>query len=400
MDKLHLDIEPSKSECNRHLVFRALAGLPLNNIRVSSADDVNVVISALSGLQGDSWDVGHAGTAFRFLTAYACLQNHPITLTGSNRLKERPISELVNALRVLGAEIIYLEEEGYAPLHIIPTELKSTPLRFDVLKSSQFISALMLIAPFLQDGLVIDLDKSQPSMSYVALTKRVLESYGVTVQQTNNTFRILPYIKALEEEIRIESDWSSASYWYAMSAIFNRPISLSYFIKNSSQGDSALPEIFDHFGVKTKFTDTGIQIKPYPNRYTNTFKWDCVNCPDIAQTILVVGFILGIPCHLTGLSTLADKECNRLVAMQTELKKFGGVLHILDNKEVKLEKGQPECSLPTLINTYKDHRMAMAFTPLFMLFADLVEIEQPHVVSKSYPKFWDDVNCFVEYGHE
>ena len=397
MDKLNIYIEPSKSECNRHLVFRALADLSNKDINTSSADDVRVVKSILNNEQGNRWNVGHAGTAFRFLTAYACFQKEPITLTGSDRLQERPISELVNALRILGAEIIYLDKEGYAPLHIIPSPLESKPLQFDVLKSSQFISALMLIAPFLPEGLVLDLDEEQPSMSYVELTKRVLEDYGVVVNQEKNTFTIHPYVPQEERNVIIESDWSSASYWYALSAVFNTPLTVSHFNKLSKQGDSALPEIFKQFGVKTKFEESSVHVKPYPKQSTENFTWDCVNCPDIAQTILVVAFILGIPCHLTGLSTLANKECDRLDAMQKELKKFGGVLHILNTDEVKLEKGTPICQPNTIINTYKDHRMAMAFTPLFMLFSDLVEIEAPDVVSKSYPLFWEDVDRFVEF---
>ncbi len=401
LDKLHLHIEPSKSECNRHLVFRALANLSNDTVLTSSADDVKVVKSILNNEHGNKWDVGHAGTAFRFLTAYACFQNEPITLTGSDRLQERPISELVNALTELGAEIIYLDREGYAPLHIVPTQLQSKPLTFDILKSSQFISALMLIAPFLQNGLVLALHNHQPSMSYVALTKRVLEEYGVSVIQEGNTFTIQPYIKQTpNHSVKIESDWSSASYWYALSTVFNIPVTLSYFKEHSSQGDSVLPSIFKQFGVKTKFNENGIHIKPYPKALTDYFEWDCVNCPDIAQTILVVAFILGVPCHLTGLSTLANKECDRLVAMQNELKKFGGILHILNTNEIKLEKSTPVCTTNTIINTYKDHRMAMAFAPLFMLFADLVEIEHPEVVSKSYPLFWEDLNAFVEFGNK
>jgi len=399
VNKLQLYIEPSKSECNRHLVFRALADLSINDVQTSSADDVKVVKSILNNEQGSHWDVGHAGTAFRFLTAYACLQNTPTVLTGSDRLKERPISELVNALAFLGAEITYLEREGYAPLKIEPTPLTSSKMTFGVLKSSQFISALMLIAPFLPEGLVLELDDDQPSMSYIDLTKSVLESYGVQVTQQKHTFTIEPYTSAIKQSVQIESDWSSASYWYAMSSIFNVPVSLSHFKKESTQGDSALPEIFKQFGVKTKFESNEISIKSYPNRYTDYFEWDCVNCPDIAQTILVVAFILGVPCHLTGLSTLANKECDRLEAMKTELEKFGGKLEILNQNEVKLLKGNPVCTTNTIINTYKDHRMAMAFAPLFMLFADLVEIEQPNVVSKSYPSFWDDVNTFVEFGN-
>lgn len=400
MDKLQIHIEPSKSECNRHLVFRALANLSNNNLLTSSADDVKVVKAIINNEQGRSWDVGHAGTAFRFLTAFACFQKTPVTLTGSSRLQERPISELVNALRALGAEILYLEKEGYAPLHITPVQLQSKALTFQVLKSSQFISALMLIAPFLPKGLVLALHDEQPSMSYVELTKRVLKEYGVSVIQEKNTFTIQPYQFQENSVVQIESDWSSASYWYALSVIFNLPIALSYFKSDSAQGDSALPAIFEHFGARTKFNEEGIQIKPYPNRYTDYFEWDCVNCPDIAQTILVVAFILGVPCHLTGLSTLANKECDRLDAMQNELKKFGGVLHIINSDEVKLEKGIPVCTNHTIINTYKDHRMAMAFAPLFMLFADLVEIEHPEVVSKSYPLFWEDLNKFVEFGNQ
>lgn len=400
MNNLQLYIEPSKSECNRHLVFRALANISIDNLQTSSADDVKVVKSILNDEQGNHWNVGHAGTAFRFLTALACFQNSTTYLTGSDRLKERPISELVNALRSLGADIIYLEKEGYAPLQIEPKPLKSNKLTFSILKSSQFISALMLIGPFLPSGLELELDCNQPSMSYVNLTKSVLESYGVEVIQNRNNFVIRPFKYSETQYSKIESDWSSASYWYAMCAIFNVPLSLSYFKRNSTQGDSVLPQIFKNFGVKTKFDLGGISIKPYPSQCSEYFEWDCVNCPDIAQTILVVAFIKGMSCHLTGLSTLADKECDRLVALKTELAKFGGELEIINNAEVKLVKGQPFCEVNTIINTYKDHRMAMAFAPLFMLFVDLVEIENPEVVSKSYPLFWDDLNHFVEFTHK
>lgn len=392
MHSFSLNIEASKSESNRHLMLLAYAKKGFNGITWSSADDVQVLQNILSGKQGNIWNVGHAGTALRFLTAYACLQKEHITITGSSRIQERPIHELVELLTELGANIQYLEKKGFAPFVVKSSSLQSKKISLPALKSSQFISSLLLLGPFLPKGIQVEIHPNQTSFSYIQLTLDVLKAYKIPVIIQGRSIKIEPWNNHAHFQVEIESDWSSASYWYSISSIFNIPLKLAKYKSDSSQGDSILLNCFEHFGVHSLIENTVLQLKPNGVLRKDHFHFNCENCPDIAQTFIVTAFVLGMSCELTGLETLKNKECDRLMAMQTELAKFGGDLEIIDSGHIKLHKTQILVSDPILINTYNDHRMALAFVPLFMLFADVVEIEHPEVVSKSYPKFWDDLN--------
>ncbi|QAA81618.1 3-phosphoshikimate 1-carboxyvinyltransferase [Aequorivita sp. H23M31] len=386
----------SKSESNRLLILKSL----FLNIRIKSlseSDDTRVLEKSLKTLKG-TVNIHHAGTAMRFLTAYyASMEGAEITLKGSQRMHERPIGILVEALRNLGADIEYLENEGFPPLKITGKKLTVDEVTIPADVSSQYISALMLIAPKLPNGLKIYLDGDTVSEAYIQMTLSLLRRIGVKASLNNNQITISPVEKVEEVEIAVESDWSSASYFYSLVALSeNLKITLSHFSKDSLQGDSFLPEIYKVFGVQTDFNTAENSINLYkqevilPNRVT----LDLSNTPDLAQTIAVTCFGMGIACNLTGLQTLKIKETDRLSALKKELSKLGAVITIDDNS-LQLERSSGILPNPS-IETYEDHRMAMAFAPLAVK-TDLI-IEDAQVVSKSYPEFWKDlkmtgINC-------
>ncbi|MCB4798632.1 3-phosphoshikimate 1-carboxyvinyltransferase [Neotamlana laminarinivorans] len=383
-----IQITGSKSESNRLLLLQALyPSLKLDNI--SNSDDSNLMTNALS-TESQVVDIHHAGTAMRFLTAYFSVQEGRETvLTGSKRMKERPIKILVEALQDLGAEISYVENEGFPPIKIKGKKLTQSKVTLKANVSSQYISALLLIASKLENGLELTLDGEITSIPYIKMTLSLLEEIGVETAFTGNVITVKPNKeKPTKTNLVVESDWSSASYYFSIVALseVGTQVTISSYKENSLQGDSALINIYKHFGVKSVFNGNSLTLSK-EEKTLETLELDLKNAPDIAQTIAVTCFALGIACNLTGLHTLKIKETDRLVALKTEIEKLGGEVEITD-KSLHLQASK-QIKEHVSIATYNDHRMAMAFAPIAL--KSPVEIEDAMVVSKSYPTFWDDL---------
>jgi 3-phosphoshikimate 1-carboxyvinyltransferase len=336
-------------------------------------------------------DVGHAGTAMRFLTAYYSMKiGSSVELTGSKRMQERPIGILVNALRELGADIRYLDEEGFPPLQINGMDLKGGRIAVDAGISSQFISALMLIAPAISNGLSIDLTGKITSRSYIELTKGVLNKIGVDCRIEKNLISIKSFNLDEKLSLKVESDWSSASYWYSIVAMSDRlSVTLRHFESSSLQGDAIVISIFERLGVSTKFNtkDSSITISKFSEDLPDIIQLDLIETPDLAQTIAVTCFGLGVECILLGLKTLNIKETNRLTALKKELEKLGARVAVNSNSIRVSTTGN--YNRDVVIHTYDDHRMALSFASLAI--RNPIVIEEPDVVSKSYPSFWKDL---------
>lgn len=383
-------ITGSKSESNRLLLLQALfPEIKLHN--VSNSDDSQLMAHALNS-DDKIIDINHAGTAMRFLTAYFAVQEGRETiLTGSKRMKERPIQILVDALRELGAEILYMENEGCPPIKLVGTRLERNMVSLKANVSSQYISALLLIAPRLENGIELTLQGDITSVPYINMTLSLLDEIGVETSFEDNVIKVKPFENTpATAALTVESDWSSASYYFSIIALspINTEITLSSYKKNSLQGDSALLEIYKHFGVSCTFKSNTITLKKI-HVELKPLSLDLVNAPDIAQTIAVTCFALGMPCDLTGLHTLKIKETDRLVALQTEIEKLGGDITVTD-KSLHL-KASDKINPDVKIGTYHDHRMAMAFAPLALKTS--LKIEDGMVVSKSYPTFWEDLEA-------
>ena len=383
-----ITITGSKSESNRLLLLSALyPGIEIRNL--SNSDDARVMQNGLAS-GADTVDIHHAGTAMRFLTAYfASREGREVTLTGSPRMKERPIEILVDALRGLGADIEYLEQPGCPPLKIRGKRLEKSAVTLPAHVSSQYISALLLIAPSLPEGLTMHLEGTITSVPYIRMTLGLLNRLGVQTAFKDQTIRVEHAASLPKRVCTVESDWSSASYFYSLVALSptGSQVGLRSFRKDSLQGDSALPGIFGELGVASHFEDDRLEITRSGDPVSDTFRYDLIRCPDLAQTLAVCCFGLGIGCELTGLHTLKIKETDRLVALENELKKLGAEIRVTDDS-LHLEPSRRIVAMQR-IRTYNDHRMAMAFAPLG-LKTDLL-IEDAGVVSKSYPDFWDDL---------
>lgn len=387
-----ITITGSKSESNRLLLLQALyPQISIENL--SNSDDSVLMQKALSS-DKDVIDIHHAGTAMRFLTAYFSVQEgREVTLTGSSRMKERPIGILVEALKQLGADIQYLENEGFPPLKIKGKKLIKSEVALKANVSSQYISALLLIASKLQNGLVLTLEGKITSVPYIKMTLSLLNRIGIETQFNKNTVVVKPKLTELQpKKLVVESDWSSASYFYSIVALseIGTEITLSSYKRDSLQGDAVLPKIYEQFGVNTLFETNTITLQKSSiiNRQSS-INLDLSNAPDIAQTIAVTAFGLGLECYLTGLHTLKIKETDRLVALKTELEKLGAEVEIT-NESLHLSKSNFIKSHAS-IDTYNDHRMAMAFAPLGL--KTNLQINDAEVVSKSYPKFWEDLSA-------
>ena len=381
-------ITGSKSESNRLLILQALfPKIIIKNI--SNSDDSKITENALKSTDSII-DIHHAGTAMRFLTAYFSTQpGREIILTGSQRMQERPIKLLVNALKDLGAEISYDKKEGYPPLKIIGKKIIKSKVALQANISSQYISALMLIAPSLEDGLTIKLTGQLTSVPYIKMTQTILDELGFKTTFEKNKIQISSAKRIEPKTWTIESDWSSASYFYSILALSRQGnICLSSYKKESNQGDSALSEIYKSLGVVTSFKRGMINLTKVKDfNFTESININLINTPDLAQTIAVSCLGLGIGCKLSGLHTLKIKETDRLRALKIEMEKLGAKVDITSDSlelypNAKLKKD-------IAINTFNDHRMAMAFAPL-ALKAPII-INDSEVVSKSYPAFWDDL---------
>lgn len=377
----------SKSETNRLLLLQALfPSITLEN--TSNSDDSEVMQKALNGKDAVV-DIHHAGTAMRFLIAYFSAQEgREVILTGSSRMKERPVLVLVDALQQLGAEITYENEMGYPPIKIIGKKITTSKVRMNANVSSQYISALLLIAPTLENGLELTLEGEITSVPYIKMTLGLLNDLEIENKFEGNVITVFPKNQVAAKVMTVESDWSSASYFYSLVALADTAsISLSSYKQNSLQGDSALATLYKKLGVNSTFENNTLTLTKITGFDPEIVEFELNNTPDIAQTIVVTCLGLGIGCHLTGLHTLKIKETDRLEALRIELTKLGATITVT-NDSLTLDPTRV-INHNVKIATYNDHRMAMAFAPLALKVP--VIIENAEVVSKSYPDFWDDM---------
>jgi 3-phosphoshikimate 1-carboxyvinyltransferase len=389
-----ISITGSKSETNRLLLLQALyPNLVLEN--TSNSDDSEVMTNALQNTQFSNTDaqlidIHHAGTAMRFLTAFfAVSEGKEVLLTGSQRMTERPIKVLVEALQQLGAQIAYEEEPGFPPIGIKGQNITQSKVSIPANVSSQYISALLLVAPKLENGIELTLVGEITSVPYIKMTLALLNEIGVETKFEENVITVKPLTKnSKQQTLTVESDWSSASYFFSLAALSNEAtIVLSSYKESSLQGDSALVEIYAKMGVDARFEANQLTLVKQPNFEYQSVTFDLNNTPDIAQTIVVTCLGLGIRCHLTGLHTLKIKETDRLEALRIELTKLGATITVT-NDSLTLEPTQ-EIIENIAIDTYNDHRMAMAFASLALRVP--IIINNAEVVSKSYPDFWTDL---------
>ncbi|WP_286760875.1 3-phosphoshikimate 1-carboxyvinyltransferase [Salegentibacter sp. UBA1130] len=381
-----IKVTGSKSESNRLLILQALyPNLKISNL--SNSDDTHYLRKALKS-EDELVDIHHAGTAMRFLTAYfSSLEGREVVLTGSKRMTERPVKLLVDALKQMGADISYENNDGYPPIRIKGKKLTANRVSLQANISSQYISALMLIAPSLPNGLEINLEGEITSSPYIKMTLEILQRAGIKGVFQGKTIKIEPTQDVEKQTLAVESDWSSASYYYSLAAISDSAdLKLSTYRKTSLQGDSCLAKIYKQFGVTTRFENDHIILEKRPGTKPKHIEENLQNSPDIAQTIAVTCLALNVSCHLTGLHTLKIKETDRLVALKTEIEKFGSQVKVTNNSLELLPK--QNFSQNVSVGTYNDHRMAMAFAPLGLKIP--FEIEDAEVVSKSYPGFWED----------
>lgn len=385
----------SKSISNRVLIIQALCDEPFQIHNLSNSDDTQT-LKMLLDIDPDVADAHHAGTTFRFLTAYLSTKGGNKTLTGSDRMKERPIGPLVDALSTLGAEIQYIENEGYPPLRIVGKKLLGGRVKINAGISSQFITALLLIAPSLDNGIMLELEGELVSRPYVEMTLKIMEYFGVQHTWDGNTINVRPQ-KYEARDFYVEGDWSSASYYYSFAALSDTADITIYGLKKDSlQGDSAIAAIGEHFGISTIYGMDSVRLQKDGLTALDSFEYDFSPCPDIAQTVSVMCGGVGVQGLFSGLKTLYIKETDRVAALQNELAKVAVSFVKLPARfssnsgvEYHMLEGKAEASEIPSFATYKDHRMAMAFAPLSLLFP--IEIQNKAVVSKSYPTFWSDI---------
>ena len=402
--RANVSLPASKSISNRALIIYALSGCRQLPENLSDCDDTEVIVRALKTMP-EVIDIKAAGTAMRFMTALLAATAHPSPLashllTGTERMKHRPIKVLVDALRRLGADISYAGDEGFPPLLISGRQLEGGLLEVAGNISSQYISALLLIGPVLRRGLTLRLTGSIISRPYIDLTLCTMRDFGADVEWTDvDTIEVKPRPYEPRPYL-IENDWSAASYWYEMVALSSDPdaeVYLEGLMDGSRQGDSSVRYIFSLLGVKTTFADSGrgVTLRKNGHRVTR-LDYDFTNVPDLAQTIVCTCCALGVPFHFTGLQTLKIKETDRIEALKRELGKLGYDLHDKDNRELawdgtRLPSPTSRLTPPTSIDTYDDHRMALAFAPLSLVMP--ISINNPQVVSKSYPHYWQHLGA-------
>ena len=394
--QVNIKLPASKSISNRALIIHALTGGSIIPENLSDCDDTEVVIHALEQMP-EVIDIKAAGTAMRFMTAFLAATEHgEHVITGTERMQHRPIKILVDALRQLGADIAYEKEEGFPPLRIKGATLDGGQLEVAGNISSQYISALLLIGPMLRKGLTLRLLGDTISRPYIDLTLWTMREFGADAEWTAvDTITIQPKPYESRPYI-IENDWSAASYWYEIVALSDDPeaeVCLEGLMDGSKQGDSSVRYIFSLLGVKTTF---GTRKSGVPTKVTltksghrvNRLEYDFVNVPDLAQTFVCTCCAMGVPFHFTGLQTLKIKETDRIAALKTEMAKLGYQLEAINDCELKWDGLKSQIS-NSPIDTYDDHRMALAFAPLAM--KSPISINNPQVVSKSYPRFWEDL---------
>lgn len=389
-----INLPASKSISNRALVISAMAGSDIQPNNLSDCDDTEVIIAALKNMP-EVINIKAAGTAMRFMTAYLASTEGEHSITGTERMQNRPIGILVDALRYLGADITYEKKEGYPPLHIKGKSLDGGHLEIVGNISSQYISALLMIGPILKNGLELKLTGEIASRPYIDLTLWTMKEFGADAEWTDlDTITVKPQ-PYKSTPYQIENDWSASSYWYEMMALNCNPdslIKLEGLMDSSKQGDSVVKYIFSLLGVKSEFEsrDTLSNVTLKANRcLLPKFEYDFTGAPDLAQTIVVACCALDVKFKFTGLASLKIKETDRIEALKTELKKVGYVIRDENDNTLIWDGETCEPSFAP-IDTYEDHRMAMAFAPLALKFSQ-IEINNPEVVSKSYPQYWEDL---------
>lgn len=396
--KGEITLTASKSESNRALIIQALCEDDFEISNLAKAEDTQTLqrilheIKLNAGADGHEYNVGAAGTTMRFLTAYLSGQKGKHILTGSQRMQNRPIGVLVNALRDLGADIEYLDKEGYPPLQINGKPLQGHEVLIDGSVSSQYITALLLIATTLENGLKINFEGEVTSRPYIIMTLKMLEEFGVIANWEGNSISIAKssYKVPANYTYYVEGDWSSASYWYAFSALAKEvDLTINGLKKNSLQGDSVVAEIFNSFDVSTDYNSSTKAIRLQKKATERSMNFDFADCPDLAQTIATVTAAMNNTAKFEGLHTLRIKETDRSFALQQELKKLGTDVKMFGDDIIVITPGRLNLA-PASIATYEDHRMAMAFA-VFALICDYIDIEEPNVVRKSYPDFWTDL---------
>lgn len=401
----NIELTSSKSISNRVLMIKVLSGLNFEIKNLAEAKDTQTLLKLLAN-DSITFDVGHAGTVMRFLTAFLAIKEGEFVLTGSERMQERPIKILVDALKTLGADIAYLKNEGYPPLQIKGKKLAGGSIEIDGSVSSQYISALMLVAPYLERGLTIHFLGEITSKPYLEMTAQIMRYFGAELSW-NSTGMEIKSGKYIAKDFFVEADWSAASYWYGMVVLADKAdVKLYGLQQNSLQGDAVVQKIYEQFGVNTEFIKNGIRLTKASNFQlpTSNFVLDFTECPDIAQTVAVTCAALNVPAKFTGLHTLRIKETDRIAALQSELTKLNYCVEVESDDLIILPSLRTErsgekqsardntiasCLAMTSIKTYDDHRMAMAFAPLGLLYPIIIEDE--NVVVKSYPNFWEDL---------
>lgn len=387
--KATIQLPASKSISNRALIINALAESNCTPDNLSDCDDTRVMIKALTQNE-ETIDIMAAGTAMRFLTAYLSVTPGERIITGTTRMQQRPIQILVNALRELGAEISYTNNEGFPPLRIKGAELKGNEITLKGNVSSQYISALLMIAPALKNGLVLHLSGEIISRPYINLTLQLMQDFGAKAAWTSSDSISVAPQPYTSIPFTVESDWSAASYWYQITALSPKTeIELLGLFRNSYQGDSRGAEVFSRLGITTEFTTKGVKLKK-TGKAPERLEEDFIDIPDLAQTFVVTCALMNIPFRFTGLQSLKIKETDRIAALRNELKKLGYLIEE-ENDSVLMwngERCEPEAT--PVIATYEDHRMAMAFAPAIICHPTM-QIADPQVVTKSYPGYWEDL---------
>lgn len=384
-----ITLPSSKSICNRALIIKALSGGKEIIENLSDCDDTRVMVKALKEMS-PVIDIMAAGTAMRFLTAYLSTTEGTHVITGTERMKQRPISILVNALRSLGADIEYTDNEGFPPLKINGHTLDGSKISLPGNVSSQYISALMMIGPALKNGLELTLTGNIISRPYINLTIKIMEEFGAKAEWTDeSTLKVYPD-KYKSVPYYVESDWSAASYWYEIAALSeNAEIILPGLFEKSFQGDSKVAEIFKNLGVTTEYHDKRVILKNNGN-CTDRLVYNFIDQPDLAQTFVVTCCMMNIPFRFSGLQSLKIKETDRIAALIKETAKMGYVIEEREDSILEWNGKRCETDFISGIDTYEDHRMAMAFAPAVLKTGHLI-INNPHVVSKSYPHYWDNL---------
>lgn len=384
----NINISGSKSESNRLLTLRAYTSF-FNISNLSDSDDTNTMISSLKS-DNEEINIGHAGTAMRFLTSYySSILNSSKILTGSTRMKERPILILVEALNNLGADIEYIDEKGYPPIRLNGKLISKNIVTLPANVSSQYVSSLMMLGVSINEGLKIKLSTKITSLPYIHMTKKIIERIGGNVDVKQDEIIIKQLVSNKIPDQIVESDWSSASYFFSLVALSDTSdLTLSSFFNKSIQGDSRIVEIYKQFGVETKFHNNKIHLKKNNIDLPDSISINLRDNPDLAQTIIVTCLGLGVDCKLEGLQTLKVKETDRLLALKKEIEKFEVDAIAISDQSITL-KNNSKLKSGVSINTYDDHRMAMSFAPLSII--NPIVINNPEVVSKSYLNFWSDL---------